>query len=49
MKSIRSEHSEQHLFTIAAIMAKTGQHKQEHQKGRTLYFRGGVTGGAGWA
>ena len=37
MKSIR-EQSEQNLFSIAAIMAKTGQQKQEQQNGKTVHF-----------
>ena len=37
MKSIR-EQSEQHLFSIAAIMAKTGQQRQEQQNGKTVHF-----------
>ena len=41
MKSIR-EQSEQHLFSIAAIMAKTGQQKQEQQNGKTVHFIGVV-------
>ena len=41
MKSIR-EQSEQHLFSIAAIMAKTGQQIQEQRNGKTVHFNGNL-------